>query len=69
MIDIPGAPGVDSFDGRSGAVSPAASDYDASQIDNDSSVFGTFVSDALDQLDSEILDELQVVLLSQVFGG
>ncbi len=69
MIDIPGAPGVDSFNSRTGAVSPAASDYDASQVDNDSSVSGAFVSDALDQLDSEIFDDLQIVLLSQVFGG
>lgn len=43
---------VDSFNGRTGVVAPAASDYNASQIDNDSGVSGTFVDDALDTLDS-----------------
>ncbi|NJL03119.1 MAG: hypothetical protein HC910_22060 [Spirulinaceae cyanobacterium SM2_1_0] len=42
--------GVSSFNSRTGAITPAASDYDASQVDNDSSVSGTFVSDALDAL-------------------
>lgn len=36
--------------GRTGTVIAAASDYDASQVDNDSGVAGTFVSDALDTL-------------------
>jgi hypothetical protein len=35
---------------RTGDVVAAASDYDASQVDNDSSVVGTYVSDALDTL-------------------
>lgn len=40
--------------GRTGAISAAASDYDASQVDNDSGVSGTYVSDALDTLNSAI---------------
>ena len=43
---------VTSVFGRTGAVVPAASDYDASQIDNDSGVTGALVSDALDTLDT-----------------
>ena len=42
---------VQSVFGRQGAVVAAASDYDASQVDNDSDVAGTFVSDALNTLD------------------
>lgn len=38
--------------GRTGSISAAASDYDASQIDNDSGVAGAFVSDALNTLNS-----------------
>lgn len=41
---------VASVFGRSGSVVAAASDYDASQIDNDSSVSGSFVDDALNAL-------------------
>jgi hypothetical protein len=41
---------VDSVFGRTGAIIAEASDYDASQIDNDSLVVGTFVSDALNTL-------------------
>jgi len=41
---------VTSVFGRTGAVASQTSDYDASQIDNDSSVSGTRVSDALDTL-------------------
>jgi len=41
---------VPSVFGRTGAVVAAASDYDASQIDNDSGVTGAKVSDALDTL-------------------
>ncbi len=44
--------GVASVFGRTGAVAAAASDYDASQVDNDSGVAGAFVSNALDTLDS-----------------
>jgi hypothetical protein len=47
-----GSPPVLSVFGRIGAVIATASDYDASQIDNDSGVAGAFVSDALDTLDS-----------------
>ena len=39
---------------RIGNVVAAASDYDASQVDNDSTVTGTFVSDALDTLLGDI---------------
>ncbi|MBC8158289.1 MAG: hypothetical protein H8E94_03045 [Alphaproteobacteria bacterium] len=38
--------------GRTGAVVAAASDYDASQVDNDSGVAGSTVADALDALDT-----------------
>jgi len=41
---------VSSVFARKGAVVAAASDYDASQVDNDSGVAGAFVSDALDTL-------------------
>jgi hypothetical protein len=51
----PGAP-VTSVFGRSGAVLAAASDYDASQVDNDSLVTGTFVSDALNTLAGDLTD-------------
>jgi hypothetical protein len=44
---------VDSVFGRTGAVAAQASDYDASQVDNDSAnVAGNFVSDALDELNA-----------------
>jgi len=42
---------VSSVFGRTGAVTAATSDYDASQIDNDSGVTGSTVKDALDELD------------------
>lgn len=45
---------VSSVFGRTGDVVAAASDYDASQVDNDSGVAGATVADALDQLDSDI---------------
>lgn len=45
--------GVASFNSRTGAVVSATSDYDASQVDNDSGVTGATVAAALDQLDSE----------------
>jgi len=41
---------VSSVFGRTGAVTAGASDYDASQVDNDSSVSGSTVKDALDAL-------------------
>jgi len=43
---------VTSVFSRQGAVVALASDYDASQVDNDSGVSGVFVSNALDTLDS-----------------
>ena len=45
-----GGGAVVSVFGRTGAVAAAASDYDASQIDNDSGVSGSTVKDALDAL-------------------
>jgi hypothetical protein len=54
---VPTAP-VDSVFGRTGVVIAAASDYDASQIDNDSGVSGVFVSDALDTLDTDISNHI-----------
>lgn len=44
------ADAVSSVFGRTGVVAAAASDYDASQVDNDSSVTGAFVDDALNNL-------------------
>jgi hypothetical protein len=46
-----GGGAVVSVFGRTGAVTAAASDYDASEVDNDSGVSGTTVKDALDALD------------------
>ena len=48
-----GAPVASVFT-RIGAVVAAASDYDASQVDNDSGVAGAFVDDALDNLAAAI---------------
>jgi len=47
---------VSSVFGRLGAVVAAASDYDASQVDNDSGVAGATVKDALDTLDGACAD-------------
>lgn len=47
-----GGGAVASVFGRTGAVTAAASDYDASQVDNDSSVSGATVKDALNTLSS-----------------
>jgi len=49
-----GAAPVSSVFTRVGAVVAAASDYDASQVDNDSGVAGAFVDDALDTLAAAI---------------
>lgn len=46
---------VQSVFGRSGVVVATASDYDASQVDNDSSVPGDFVDDALNALNVETI--------------
>lgn len=53
IISSPGG-GVDTFEGRAGAVVAAAGDYDASQVTNDSSVAGDFVDDALNNLSSAL---------------
>jgi len=45
---------VSSVFSRVGNVIAAASDYDASQVDNDSGVSGSFVSNALDTLDTAV---------------
>ena len=45
---------VTSVFGRTGVITAAASDYDASEVDNDSSVSGAFVDDALNTLLTEI---------------
>ena len=47
------APSVTTIFGRQGTVDAVASDYDASQVDNDSGVAGAFISDALDTLDTQ----------------
>jgi hypothetical protein len=49
----PGAAPIDTVFTRTGAVVAEASDYDASQVDNDSTVTGTFVDDALNTLDTD----------------
>lgn len=51
-----GSGAVDSVFTRTGAVVAQAGDYNASQVDNDSGVSGTFVSDALDALDTAKLE-------------
>lgn len=53
-VSIGGTAPVTSVYGRTGAVVAAISDYGSDQIDNDSTVTGTNVSDALEQLDSDI---------------
>ncbi len=52
-----GGGAVASVFGRTGMVTAAASDYDASQVDNDSGVAGAKVSDALDALATAKLDK------------
>nr|NIT75520.1 hypothetical protein [Thermoplasmata archaeon]NIY01891.1 hypothetical protein [Thermoplasmata archaeon] len=44
--------GVNSFEGRTGNVVSALNDYDASEVNNDSSVTGATVKDALETLDA-----------------
>lgn len=61
-----GGGAVSSVFGRIGAVIAAAHDYKASQIDNDSSVSGTEVSDALNTLSAAI--GTLVTGVSSVFG-
>lgn len=52
---------VSSVFGRTGPVVAAASDYDASQVDNDSTVAGTFVSGALNTLGGIVAGRKRVV--------
>jgi hypothetical protein len=52
--ELPKAGGVDSWNGRTGAVLPVAGDYDSDEITNSSGVGGASVSDALDALDVDI---------------
>ncbi|MCB1494164.1 MAG: DUF2793 domain-containing protein [Bauldia sp.] len=64
-----GGGAVDSVFGRTGAVVAAASDYDASQVDNDSGVSGSTVADALDALAAAIpADSDDIVNASGVSG-
>lgn len=59
---IAGAAPVDSVFGRTGVVVAAASDYDASQVDNDSGVAGATVANALDTLAGLVGGDLDAVL-------
>jgi hypothetical protein len=58
---------VTSWNSRTGNVVPVASDYDASQVDNDSGVAGATVKDALDQLDTDIA-AIPAAPVDSVFG-
>jgi hypothetical protein len=60
---------VTSVFGRTGAVVATASDYDASQVDNDSGVSGTFVKDALDTLDGAKADQTIVLTAGAGMSG
>ena len=66
-----GSSAVTSVFARTGAVVAAASDYDASQVDNDSGVPGAFVSDALDNLAAQAtsVDTVFESLSRAQFGG
>ena len=61
---------VDSVFGRTGAVVAAASDYDASQVDNDSNILGATVDVALNNLDNAALQMIRTTAftLPTVFG-
>jgi len=52
--DLQAALGVVSFNGRNGSVMPQLGDYGSNIINNDSSVSGSTVSDALDYLESQL---------------
>lgn len=52
---------VSSVFGRTGVVAAQSGDYDASQVDNDSGVTGSTVKDALDQIDSDLLNKADKV--------
>jgi hypothetical protein len=53
-INLDTSGGVESVFGRTGAVTAQTGDYVGSEITNDSAVIGATVSDALDQLESDI---------------
>lgn len=58
-------PGVTSFNSRTGAVTPAASDYDASMIDYDNTGSGLVATDAqsaIDEVNSNISTEISNAL-------
>ena len=61
-VSVGGSPpaggAVDSVFGRTGAVAAVSGDYAANQIINNSGVTGAFVSNALDQLDTDITSGL-----------
>lgn len=56
---------VDSVFGRLGSVVAALGDYDASQIDNDSSVTGATVKDALETLDGQGVSEDYILIVDR----
>lgn len=64
LLDTLEAKLVTSFEGRTGEVTVSASDYDASQVDNDSGVTGTFVDDALDTLNTTAKTECLIIAAS-----
>lgn len=64
-----GSGAVDSVFTRTGAVVAAVSDYDASQVDNDSGVTGVTVADALDTLDAGITTGLVLTQNEVPVGG
>lgn len=64
LIDTLEAKLVTSFNARTGVVTAAASDYDASEVDNDSGVTGAFVDDALDTLNTTAKTESIVIACS-----
>lgn len=69
VFQVNAAGAVASVFTRTGAVVAAASDYDASQIDNDSGVSGSFVSDALDALDSGKADASHTHAATDITSG
>ena len=63
--------GVYSFNGRTGAVLPATSDYDADQIDYDNTTSGltaTNVQDGIDELSSEKADKVPSAISGHLAG-
>jgi len=66
-----GGGAVDSVFGRAGVVVAVAGDYSGSEITNDSGVLGTTISDALDQLEADMvaLSALKVSTSRQIIAG